>query len=239
MTNIFETFDFRAELFTLSPRSQTVANVARPTKRGSQLVAERDGEQLASSGSDRRRSHSLLLRMILFCFLYGHNISGQKGYTHSCQMNHQKSAKIWHIFKHLIGVPKKLSSNTHAHDMKTMISHPEPYSIKYSNFKFIIWLSSHDYCISNSVDALAKLSWIFCLHLCITHTIQRFANVFIHLEWMVLMTLKMYSSCICGLYLYLYWIQMCNIVRIVWISATTEVAFPSSRFDPASATHII
>ena len=90
--------------FSLSPRSQTVANVARPTKRRSQLVAERDGEQLASSGSDRRRSHSLLLRMILFCFLYGHNISGQKGYTHSCQMNHQKTAKIWHIFKHLIGI---------------------------------------------------------------------------------------------------------------------------------------
>ena len=62
--------------FSLSPRSQTVANVARPTKRRSQLVAERDGEQLASSGSDRRRSHSLLLRMI-FCFPYRYNISGQ------------------------------------------------------------------------------------------------------------------------------------------------------------------
>ena len=61
--------------FSLSPRSQTVANVARPTKRRSQLVAERDGEQLASSGSDRRRSHSLIFRMS-FCFPYRYNISG-------------------------------------------------------------------------------------------------------------------------------------------------------------------
>ena len=186
MTNIFETFDFRAELFTLSPRSQTVANVARPTKRGSQLVAERDGEQLASSGSDRRRSHSLLLRMI-FCFLHTYNIIGQDRYTHSRQMNHPKTAKIWHIFKHFIGIPKKNWAQKHMHMIWKLWFHIlNPIQLT---------IQTHDYHRMSIVSAIALMLllswiWILCLPLCVTPTIQKFANVFIHPEWIVLVTLK-------------------------------------------------